>query len=202
MVLTQWEIEDHLNASEADAEKLPAEAGRAFGGEPTVARFQQVLAQMPAGPPPLGSTLLVRPFKVDPAQLDETLATFKSVVHPEIKAQPGFVAVRPLVDRARGEGAVGIVWADNESANVGAVASEQRRVEAASRGVEFGEPMMRESPLPSPSSAVRCRRRGRSAAPPGATCASWTNGRSWSCRAAIAAPSRGRVLARVTARGR
>ena len=52
-VLTQWETEDDLNASEADAEKLRAEAVRAFGGEPTVARFEQVLAEMPAGPPPL-----------------------------------------------------------------------------------------------------------------------------------------------------
>ena len=143
-VLTQWDTEDDLNASEADAETLRAEAVRAFGGEPTVARFEQVVGEMPAGPPPPGSTLVVRPFKVDPAQLDETLATFKSVVLPEIKAQPGFLAVRQLVDRSTGEGAVGIVWADNESAKAGAAASEQRRAEAASRGVEFGEPMVRE----------------------------------------------------------
>ena len=37
-VLTQWDTEDDLNASEADAEKLRSEAVRAFGGEPTVAR--------------------------------------------------------------------------------------------------------------------------------------------------------------------
>jgi heme-degrading monooxygenase HmoA len=143
-VLTQWETEDDLNASEADADKLRAEAVRSFGGEPTVARFEQVLGEMPAGPPPPGSTLVVRPFKVDPAHLDETLATFKSVVLPEVKARPGFLAVRQLVNRSTGEGVVGIVWADNESAAAGSAASEQRRAEAASRGVEFGEPMVRE----------------------------------------------------------
>ena len=81
---------------------------------------------------------------MDPAQLDETLAAFKSVVLAEIKAQPGFIAVRLLVDRSTGEGAVGLVWADNDSAKAGATASERRRAEAASRGVEFGEPMFRE----------------------------------------------------------
>jgi heme-degrading monooxygenase HmoA len=143
-VLTLWETEDDLNASEADVETLRADAVRVFGGEPTVERFEQVLAEMPGGPPPVGSTLLVRPFKVDPARLEETLDMFKSVVLPEIKAQPGFLAARQLVDRSTGEGAVGLVWADNESAKAGAAAGEQRRAEAASRGVEFGEPMLRE----------------------------------------------------------
>ena len=32
-----------------------------------------------------------------------------------MKAQPGFVAVRNMIDRSTGEGAVGSVWADEES---------------------------------------------------------------------------------------
>lgn len=60
-------------------------------------------------------------------------------VVPEMKARPGFLAVRQLIDRSTGEGRAGSVWADEDSLSASLAQSEQRRALAKDRGVEFGE---------------------------------------------------------------
>ena len=143
-VLTLWETEDDLNASESASEKVRQEGLQAFGGTPTVERFEQTVVEMGAAPPAPGSKLVIRRFRMQPAQIDENLAFFTSTVLPGMKAMPGFLAVRQMVNRSTGEGLTGSVWADDESLDASIAAGEQRRAEAASRGVELEDATIRE----------------------------------------------------------
>jgi heme-degrading monooxygenase HmoA len=81
---------------------------------------------------------------MDPAKMEENLGFFRQEVLPEIKAQPGFCAVRNMINRRTGEGMVGTVWADRASADAAAKAAEARRERAAQRGVTLGEQTKRE----------------------------------------------------------
>jgi hypothetical protein len=76
---------------------------------------------------------------MDPARVDENLEFFRETVLPDIKATPGLVSVRQMINRQSGEGRVGTVWADEPSLQTAIQKAEQRRPLAASRGVEFGD---------------------------------------------------------------
>jgi hypothetical protein len=78
-----------------------------LGGELTVARFEQVLWEAPYTPPPPGANLQVRPVQMDPAKVSENLEFFRETVLPDIKATPGFLGVRQLINRQSGQGFVG-----------------------------------------------------------------------------------------------
>lgn len=54
-------------------------------------------------------------------------------------ATPGFQSLRHLINRSSGEGAVGTVWADDESLQAATAKADQRRAMVESRGVEFGD---------------------------------------------------------------
>lgn len=56
-----------------------------------------------------------------------------------MKARPGFLAVRHLIDRRTGEGRVGSVWAYQDTLTASLAQSEQRRATATDRGIEFGK---------------------------------------------------------------
>jgi hypothetical protein len=60
-----------------------------------------------------------------------------------MKAAPGFLAVRNMVDRSTGDGVVGTIWADENSMQSSEVAAEARRERAAARGVKISEPSYR-----------------------------------------------------------
>jgi hypothetical protein len=115
LVLTQWDSEADLDASESLADKVRLDAVRVAGGQPSVERFEQVLWQIGDARTAPGNKLHVRPIKMDPSRIDDNLAFFKDTVLPEIKATPGFVAVRQLINRSTGEGRVGTVCADQAS---------------------------------------------------------------------------------------
>ena len=144
-VLTLWETRDDLDASESAVEKVRREAAKAFGGKvESVERYEQIVAEVGQDPPTAGTRLQIRRIRMDPAKVDENLEFFKSSVAPEILATPGCQGLRQMIDRASGQGAVGILWADNRALEAANAAHEERRAMAASRGVEFGELMERE----------------------------------------------------------
>ena len=58
---------------------------------------------------------------------------------PRENEMPGLRALYCLIDRASGRGVVGTLWDDEASMKAADAAAEQRRQEAASRGVEFSE---------------------------------------------------------------
>jgi heme-degrading monooxygenase HmoA len=144
-ILTLWDTRDNLDASESSAEKLRAESVAVFGGtNPIVERYEQTLDEVgPQGPAP-GSRLQIRWAKMDPALVDGNIEYFKANVLPEISAMPGFQGLRQLINRVTGEGAVGIIWADQDAVRAADVSLERRRDIAASRGVEFGDVVERE----------------------------------------------------------
>ncbi len=144
-VLTLWETQEDLDASESMVEKVRREAVAAFGGSTqTVERYEQTVAEVGPNPPTPGSKLQIRRVKMDPASVEDNLAFFQSTVLPDIMATPGFQSVRQMINRSSGEGVVGTIWADDESLQTATARADERRASAETRGVEFGEVVNRE----------------------------------------------------------
>ncbi|HWW52242.1 MAG TPA: hypothetical protein VNY84_00625 [Acidimicrobiales bacterium] len=144
-VLTIWETEGDLKASESATEKLRADSLKTLGaGPPIIEHFEEVVSEVGSVPPGAGSRLQVRRIKMAPDRVADNLAFFTANVLPEIKSAPGFQAVRQLINRETGEGAVGTVWADEASLKAAEKQAEARRSTAADRGITFGEVSYRE----------------------------------------------------------
>jgi heme-degrading monooxygenase HmoA len=139
MVLSVWDTEAHLEASESAAQKARGEVARIMGGELSVERYEQTVWEVGKTQPGSGAKLHIRHVKVDPARIDENIEFFRQTVVPEMKARPGFVGLRHLIDRSTGEARVGSVWTDEDSISASLVQSEKRRALAKDRGIEFGE---------------------------------------------------------------
>ena len=105
--------------------------------------MEQVVAEVAKPQNLVGCPLRLVRATMDPAKVDETIAFFRSDVLPEIKAAPGFLAVRNMVDRSTGESVVGTIWADQDSMRSAEVAADARRQRAADRGVQISEPSYR-----------------------------------------------------------
>lgn len=144
-VLTLWDTREDLDASESAVEKLRTDSVAAFGGsDASVQRYEQTLDEVAAEPPGIGSLLQIRWVKMDPALIDDNVEFFKRNVLPEIRSMPGFQALRQLIDRATGEGAVGVIWADRDALQAADRSLQRRRDTVGSRGVEFTGAVERE----------------------------------------------------------
>jgi heme-degrading monooxygenase HmoA len=139
-VLSLWDSQADLEASESAANKARDDAARLMGGgEVSVERYEQTVWEVGDTRPGPGAKLHIRHIKIDPERIDDNLEFFRQTVVPDMKARPGFLAVRQLIDRSTGEGRVGSVWADQDSLAASLAQSEQRRAKAKDRGVEFGQ---------------------------------------------------------------
>jgi heme-degrading monooxygenase HmoA len=143
-VLAQWETQADMDASESAVDKTRQEAVSAIGGKFTVERYEQLVSDMQAPGPSVGSKLHIREIKMDPVKIDENLEFFKQVIVPEFKSAKGFLAVRNLMNRTTGEGRVGTIWTDEASLQAQLAQTEQRRSRAAQRGVQFGRDRLAE----------------------------------------------------------
>jgi hypothetical protein len=142
-ILTLWDAEADREASEGTLAKAREEALRVIGGRISVEYYEQAVAEIVTPPTP-GAALLVQQVSMDPANVDDNLAYFKSEVVPQMKAQPGFLAVRHMIDRESGEGVVGTAWSDSGARDAAAKEGAERRRQAVERGVAFGEQSSRE----------------------------------------------------------
>jgi len=142
-VLSIWDSAADRDASESALGKARDEATAVVGGTVRSEKLEEVVHEVAKQPGP-GSFLMVTPFSMDPAKLDENLEFFKKDVLPLIMAAPGFCAVRNMVDRSSGEGYVGTVWADKSAIDEQAKGSAARREMAVARGISFGEVQHRE----------------------------------------------------------
>lgn len=142
-VLSLWDTEANREASDSALDKAREEAQRIIGGRVTVELFEELGVET-AEPPTVGCSLLVRPISMDPAKVEENLDFFRREVLPQIKAAPGFRAMRQMINRQTGEGMVGTVWADRAAMDAAVEAAEARRPVAAQRRVIFGEQSRRE----------------------------------------------------------
>jgi len=143
-ILTMWESEADLEASDAEASKLRADAVKAIGGKVSAVQSYELMVQDLAGPPRPGNPVLITQSSMDPAKVNDNIEFFKSTVLPQIKAIPGVLAVRNMVNRQTGQGTVGIVMADDAAVDAYQSGFEARRKQAAERGVELEEPTRRE----------------------------------------------------------
>jgi heme-degrading monooxygenase HmoA len=141
-VLTLWETEADRDASESAMVKVRDEGAKVIGGEMTVELYEEMVLEI-VGPPKEGASLLIRRVSMDPAKIDENLDFFKETVLPQIKASPGLIAVRNMINRSTGDGVVGTVWSDAASMDAAAEAAQQRQGQAAGR-VSFGDQSKRE----------------------------------------------------------
>lgn len=138
-VLSVWESEEDLEASESAADKARGNAVLVMGGKVSVERFEQTVWEIGESRPSPGARLHIRHTKLDPARIESNLEFFRQTVVPEMKATPGFLGVRQLINRETGEGRVGTLWVDDEALAASLARGEERRAMAAARGVHFGE---------------------------------------------------------------
>jgi heme-degrading monooxygenase HmoA len=143
-ILSLWETEADRQASEKGLADVRQEALGVTGGDLTVENFEQVVVEMGDTPPGPGSALLVQRASMDPAKVEDNLAFFKSEVVPRIKANPGFRALRHLVNREAGQSIVGTVWSDTGALRSALEQGKQNRQPAIDRGVTFGDISERE----------------------------------------------------------
>jgi heme-degrading monooxygenase HmoA len=138
-VLSLWDSQADLEASESAANNARADAVRLMGGQVSVERYEQNVWEVGDTRPGPAAKLHIRHVKIDPNRIDDNLDFFRQTVVPDMKARPGFLAVRHLIDRTSGEGRVGSLWTDEASLAASLAQSDQRRALAKDRGVEFGE---------------------------------------------------------------
>ncbi len=142
-VLSLWETEADREASESPTSKVRDAAQKAIGGQMSVERFEELFVDVER-PPEVGNALLLRRVSMDPSTIEENLAYFRDEVVPEIKSQPGFCAVRNMINRQTGIGMVGALWVDEAARDAADAALRGRAELAASMGVTLGEPTRRE----------------------------------------------------------
>lgn len=144
-ILSIWETEADRDASESALAKTRQEASELVGGDLTVETFEQLVVE--TSQPPVvgsGSALMVTRTSMDPAKIDENIEFFKGEVVPRIKANPGFRALRNMINRQTGQGIVGTVWADRQAMEAAADDALARRAAGVARGVTFIETRFRE----------------------------------------------------------
>ena len=144
-IVSRWDTEADRNASDSALAKSREDGHRLIGGTLTLELLEEMVWEV-AQPPVAGSSVLrLRRTSMDPAKIDENLEFFRTVAVPELRATPGFQAVRYMIDRQDGSGMVGTVWADEAAMEAGEAAGAARRQRATSeRGVTFGEESIRE----------------------------------------------------------
>jgi len=141
-VLSMWDSEADREASDSALTKTRDEGQHIIGGSMTVETFEEMVLTI-VGPPTVGASLLIRRVSMEPARIDENVDFFQREVLPQMKAEPGFRAVRNMINRQTGEGIVGTVWKDTASMEAAAAAAEARRQRLRPQ-VTFGEQSRRE----------------------------------------------------------
>ncbi|GAC1445655.1 MAG: hypothetical protein NVSMB55_27850 [Mycobacteriales bacterium] len=127
-VLSVWETAVDRDSSESAVLKLREEVQEITGGRLTVDLYEETLVEMVGGRLPApGTFLLVTRVKSDVDKVDANLEHFRREVLPQIKANPGLLAVRQMINRQTGEGIVGTVWADEPSMRAAADAAAERQ---------------------------------------------------------------------------
>ncbi|MGO8863907.1 MAG: hypothetical protein ACLQRH_24535 [Acidimicrobiales bacterium] len=144
VALSLWDTEADRDASDSAVSKARDEASEIIGGTVSVEKLELLAAEVDTPPAP-GSALMVTPFSMDPSRVDDNLAWFNSEIVPQMKAAPGFCALRNLGDRRTGRGYVGTIWTDRAALEYQAEGARARRQSASdARGITFGDIAYRE----------------------------------------------------------
>jgi heme-degrading monooxygenase HmoA len=140
-VLTSWETEEDLTASDMKATDVTQRVFAGAAGRLGEFQVYEQLAQDIGDKPPVaGCRLVMTPITMAPADVDDNIAYFRTKVLPYLKASRGFRAVRHLIDRQTGQGAVGTVWDDESCLDEWMSRAAQLRAQGGTAGIGFGEP--------------------------------------------------------------
>jgi heme-degrading monooxygenase HmoA len=136
--LSMWASEDDLEASDSALDKARDGAVKIIGGVMTVETYEQTTEAM-ARVPVAGNALVVTRMTVHPSTIDDQVAFFERDLLPTIEAQPGFCAMRTMVNRRYGRCVVGVVWVDRHTRDAYMVSMPGVRDIAQQRGIRFDE---------------------------------------------------------------
>lgn len=144
-IVSRWETEADRDASDSALAKTREDGHAIIGGTLTVELLEERIWEVFERPVAGSSVIRLRRTRMDPAKVDENVEFFRTVVVPELRATPGFQAVRNMVNPQDGTGMVGTVWADEAALEAGEAAGAARRQRATTeRGVTFVEESTRE----------------------------------------------------------
>ncbi|GAC1602352.1 MAG: hypothetical protein NVS3B21_30490 [Acidimicrobiales bacterium] len=143
-IVSLWDTQADLEASESGSSKL-REAGLAIiGGTVAIHIMEQVATATAGSPPKVGDPMYVERESMDPAIVDQVVAHFTTSVIPQMKETDGFKLCRHMIDRATGEGVVGVVFDDEAKLRATLEHADEWKAEAASHGVTLSGPSVRE----------------------------------------------------------
>lgn len=142
-ILSSWESEADREASNSALAKVRENAQAQIATGMNVETFEERVVDM-SQPPNPGARLMITRLSMDPTTVDETLEHFQREVLPQIKAAPGYMAMRVMANPQTGEAVAGSAWSDEQTMRSAAEAAMARRGDATARGVNFGETSYRE----------------------------------------------------------
>jgi quinol monooxygenase YgiN len=128
-VTSVWADRASMHASERALAPLRDAAGRVAAGEPVTEEYElAVLHRLRQAEP--GCWVRTTRVRLDPAQVDEAVRTFRRDTVPAVERLPGFRSVLLLVDRRSGHGVVSAVFDDRASLDASRALAGQVRSEA------------------------------------------------------------------------
>ena len=142
-ILSLWETAADRDASESALAKTREEARRDLASDMTVEPLEQAVGEV-GNRPTVGCALALTRFSVEPGKVAEITEYFKREVLPVITSMAGFRSVRQLINPETGEGLVSSTWDDEKCRDAALEATQQRRADAGTRGVTFGERILGE----------------------------------------------------------
>jgi hypothetical protein len=137
-VSLMWAAEADLLAGDSALDKAWVCAVKIVGGVLTVETYEQTTEAI-ARAPSTGNALVVTRMTMHPSLIDDQVAFFERDLLPVIEAQPGFCAMRTMVNRQYGRCVVGIVWVDRRALDAYMVSMPGVRGIAQERGIRFDE---------------------------------------------------------------
>ena len=141
--LTMWASEEDLNASDGAVDKARDGAVKIIGGVMTVETYEQTTEAISRAPV-TGNTVVVTRMTVHPSIIDDQVAFFERDLLPTIEAQPGFCAMRSMVNRRNGRCVVNIVFENGRTLHAFLNSMPGVRQIAQERGARFDEMSFRE----------------------------------------------------------
>ncbi|WP_225804048.1 antibiotic biosynthesis monooxygenase [Streptomyces sp. NK15101] len=122
-----WESEQALRSSDDQLKERRATMLAPFADTVTVDGWEAAVFTPPAQVGPDAGFRLTR-FEIAPSDAGLLVETFRDVTLPKLQAIPGFETATMLLDRARGRGGVGVLYADQ------AALAASRGKQSAARG--------------------------------------------------------------------
>lgn len=134
LVITVWDDEATLRASEQAVLKLRDDAAGIIGGTATVERYETLLVDAVEPHHPGYVARLLR-MKGDPSALEADAQWAREEVVPTMRAVPGYVSYVVSVDRATGAAIAMSTYRDGESAHKALAATAPLRDALGARGI-------------------------------------------------------------------